>query len=57
VIYEGLWVFDPGALSPECGTVKLVLYSDKLPEKPDTLVVAPGVLQQIWRDFAPYRGL
>jgi len=57
VIYEGLSVFDPGALSPECGAVKLVLYSDKQPEKPDTLVVDPGVLQQIWRDFAPYRGL
>ena len=24
-IYEGLYVFDPGALGPHCGTVKLVL--------------------------------
>jgi len=57
VIYEGLSVFDPGALVPECGAVKLVLYSDKQPDKADTLVVDPSVLQQIWRDFAPYRGL
>ena len=56
VIYEGLSVFDPGALAPECGAVKLVLYSDKQPEKADTLVVDPSVVQQIWRDFAPYRG-
>ena len=25
-IYEGLYVFDPGALGPQCATVKLVLY-------------------------------
>ena len=56
VIYEGLYVFDPGALGPECGTVKLVLYSEKEPEKGDTRVVDPKVVQQIWDDFAPYRG-
>jgi S1-C subfamily serine protease len=54
-IYEGLYVFDPGALGPECGTVKLVLYSEKEPEKGDTRVVDPKLLQQIWQDFAPYR--
>ena len=56
-IYEGLYVFDPGALGPQCGTVKLVLYSEKEPEKADTRVVDPKVLQQIWQDFAPYRAL
>ena len=54
-IYEGLYVFDPGALGPQCATVKLVLYSEKEPEKGDTRVVDPKVLQQIWQDFAPYR--
>jgi S1-C subfamily serine protease len=56
-IYEGLYVFDPGALGPHCGTVKLVMYSEKAPEKGDTRVVDPGVLRQIWQDFAPYRDL
>jgi S1-C subfamily serine protease len=56
-IFEGLYVFDPGALGPQCGTVKLVLYSEKEPEKGDTRVVDPTVLQQIWQDFAPYRAL
>ena len=56
-IYEGLYVFDPGALGPQCGTVKLVLYSDKEPEKGDSRVVDPNVLQRIWQDFAPYRAL
>jgi hypothetical protein len=54
-IYEGLYVFDPSALGPHCGPVKLVLYSDKEPAKGDPRLVDPGVLQQIWRDFAPYR--
>ena len=51
-IYEGLYVFDPAAFGPECGTVTLVLYSDKEPEKADTRVVDPKLLQQIGRDFA-----
>jgi hypothetical protein len=54
-IDEGLYVFDPDALGPRCGTVKLVLYSAKEPEKGDTRVVDPKMLQQIWQDFAPYR--
>ena len=56
-VYEGLYVFDPGALGPHCGTVKLVLYSEKEPEKGDARVVDPKVLQEIWQDFAPYRAL
>jgi hypothetical protein len=56
-IYEGLYVFDPGALAPSCGAVKLVLYSEKEPEKGDTQIVDPKVIQQIWQDFAAYRAL
>jgi S1-C subfamily serine protease len=56
-IYEGLYVFDPGALGPHCGPVKLVLYSEKEPQKGDTRLVDPKVLQQVWEDFAPYRDL
>jgi S1-C subfamily serine protease len=55
-IYEGLYVFDPGALGPECTTVKLTLYSEKEPDKADTRAVDPKLVQQIWQDFAPYRG-
>lgn len=52
---EGLYVFDPGALGPHCGAVKLVLYSEKEPARADTRVVDPRVLEQIWQDFEPYR--
>jgi hypothetical protein len=54
-IREGLYVFDPGALGPACGTVKLVLFSEKAPDKGETRAVDPGVLEQVWRDFAPWR--
>ncbi|MBE3076381.1 MAG: trypsin-like peptidase domain-containing protein [Actinobacteria bacterium] len=57
VIYEGLYVFDPGAIGPQCGTVRLVLYSEKEPGKGDTRVVDPKVLEQVWQDFAPYRAV
>ena len=54
-IYEGLYAFDPGALAPSCGTVKLTFYSEKAPETGDSKVVDPKVVQQIWDDFEPYR--
>ena len=50
-LYEGLYVFDPAALGPQCGTVTLGLFSEKQPEKEDTRAVDPKLLQQIWRDF------
>ena len=56
-IYEGLYVFDPAAIGPHCSTVTLVLYSEKEPEKGETRVVDPKVVQQIWQDFAPYHAL
>jgi hypothetical protein len=52
-VYEGLYVFDPASLGPQCGTVKLTVYSENEPDKGDTRVVDPKVLQQITRDFAP----
>jgi len=35
--------------------VKLVLYSEKEPEKGDTVVADASVVQRIWQDFEPYR--
>ncbi len=56
-IHEGLYVFEPGAIGPQCGSVTLVLYSEKEPEKADPRVVDPKLLQQVWQDFAPYRAM
>jgi hypothetical protein len=54
-IYEGLYVFDPGAFTPSCTSVKLVLTSEKEPERADTKIVDAKIVQQIWQDFAPWR--
>jgi hypothetical protein len=54
-IYEGLYVFDPTALSPACGTVKLTLFSEKAGATGETVVIGPRVIQQVWQDFAAYR--
>jgi hypothetical protein len=54
-IREGLYVFDPQALGPHCKSVKLVLYSEKEPDKPDTRVIDPQVTGRIWQDFEAYR--
>ena len=54
-VYEGLYILDPSAIGPHCGTVKLTLYSDKNPATGDTRLVDPKIVQQIWDDFAAYR--
>ncbi|HEY1304359.1 MAG TPA: serine protease [Vicinamibacterales bacterium] len=51
-IFEGLYVFDPAALGPSCGAVKLTVYSEGEPDKGDARVVDQKVMQQIARDFA-----
>jgi S1-C subfamily serine protease len=54
-VYEGLYVFDPDAMSPECKTVRLTLFSEKDPAKGDTRPVDPKIVRQVRDDFAPYR--
>jgi hypothetical protein len=56
VAHEGLYVFDPNVLGPQCGSIKLMLYSDKEPTTADTRAVDPKVVQMFWEDFAGYRG-
>jgi hypothetical protein len=55
LVREGLYVFDPQAFGAQCGSVTLSMYSEKAPEKVDTLAVDQKVLQQIRQDFAAYR--
>ena len=51
VIYEGLYMFDPSALGPQCSAVRLTVYSENEPVKGDTRVLDRKVLEQITRDF------
>jgi hypothetical protein len=52
--YEGLYVFAPDAVRPSCASVRLVLYAEKDPERGETAIVDPRILQQIAQDFALY---
>jgi len=54
-IVEGFYVFDPGALNPQCSSVKVQLFSEKEPEKADTKTVDAATIQKLWQDFEPYR--
>src|SRR5204862_3671153 len=54
-VYEGLYVFAPDAISPECKTVRLTLFSDKQPDRGIPQGIDPKIVQQVWDDFAPYR--
>jgi hypothetical protein len=53
---EGLYVYDPAAIGPHCGTVKLELFSAKEPGRADTRVVDAGVVSRIAQDFAALVG-
>jgi S1-C subfamily serine protease len=55
IIREGLFVFDPDAFGPHCGTVTLSLYSEAQPTRPDPLAPTRAVIDQVWNDFASYR--
>lgn len=54
-IYEGLYAFEPGAFAPSCGSVKLLLYSEKSPDKSETVIVDSKLVDQIWRDLSTSR--
>lgn len=45
IVKEGLYVFDPATLGPQCASVKLVIYSEKDPERGDTRAFDPGLLK------------
>jgi S1-C subfamily serine protease len=54
-IDEGLYAFEASAFSPQCGSVKITVFSDKPQDKGDTRTLDAKIVQQVWDDFAPYR--
>ena len=56
-VYEGLYAFDPGALSAACGEVRLDVFSEKAPTVAESVTVPTSVLDRVWRDFAGFRAL
>lgn len=51
VISEGLYMFEPSSLGPQCSAVRLTVYSESEPDKGDTRIVDQKVVEQITRDF------
>ncbi|HEX6465303.1 MAG TPA: S1C family serine protease [Vicinamibacterales bacterium] len=52
---EGLYVFPPSAISPQCGTVKITVFTEKAPDRGDTRTIDPKIVQHVWDDFAFFR--
>jgi hypothetical protein len=52
--YKGAYLFSPDAVSPECGVVKLAIYSSKS-EEPVIKTLDEKSVQHIWADFDAFR--
>jgi hypothetical protein len=46
-IREGLYVFDLNAFSTRCPTIRLAMYSEKSPDRPDTKEIDPKLFEEI----------
>ena len=53
--FEGLYVFDPASIGPQCGKVRLVLFSEKALAKGDERVIESRLLNQIQKDLVLFR--
>ncbi len=53
--YAGSYTYLPDAISPECKTVNLEVYSVKEPDKPLVKPLEAKSVQKIWDDFEPFR--
>ncbi len=55
--YEGFYEYKADAISPSCGQVTLVLYTEKNPNSAITKDVSDKTVGRVFDDFAPYRAL
>jgi len=54
--YEGFYTYPADAISPSCGEVTLDIYSEKNVLKAKVRKMSSETLEQVWNDFAAYRG-
>ncbi|HET7108944.1 MAG TPA: S1C family serine protease [Candidatus Acidoferrum sp.] len=52
--YKGAYLFPPDAVNPDCGVVKLAIYSSKS-EEPIIKTLDEKSIQHIWADFDAFR--
>jgi hypothetical protein len=53
--FEGMYVYPPDAIGPQCGAVTLKLFTEKEPEHAIVLALRPDTVQRVWSDFEAYR--
>lgn len=53
-IREGLYVFSADAIGPHCGKVAFEVFSEKTPNKGETVVADARIVERVWQDLAPY---
>jgi S1-C subfamily serine protease len=53
---EGFYSYQPDAISPACGSVKLEIFSENAPSIPITRAIDSATVERIWADMEPYRG-
>ena len=52
----GFYSYQPDAISPNCGSVKLEIFSENAPRIPIIRSVNTATVERIWGDMEPYRG-
>lgn len=52
--YEGLYAYHANAISPDCGKVRLEIYSERNPDKARVKVLDDKTVARVDQDFAPY---
>jgi len=52
--YKGIYMYSPDAVNPECGQVKLEIYSSKGGE-PTVKTLDEKTVQHVWADFDAFR--
>jgi len=54
---EGFYSYPSDVISPNCGTVKLEIFSDNAPHMPISRSLDSATVERIWADMEPYRGM
>lgn len=52
---EGFYSYQPDAISPNCASVKLEIFSENAPSTPITRSIDSATVGRIWADMEPYR--
>ena len=54
--YAGVYTYSAEAFAPDkCKVMSLQVVSQQSPKTSESKVIDPGMVQQVWSDFEPYR--